>query len=82
MIASRPCRPPASAHVLLVGQSCDEQSRPVPSRPPSPAAWTSRTPWNARVFTTTLGHPEDFENPSFRALMRNAMDWAIVREVR
>jgi type 1 glutamine amidotransferase len=74
--------PPPGARVLLMGQSCDAQSRQVPSRPPSPVAWTRQTPWNGRVFMTTLGHPEDFQNESFRALMRNAMDWAIVRDFR
>ncbi|XVJ58091.1 MAG: ThuA domain-containing protein [Tepidisphaera sp.] len=74
--------PPPGARILLMGQSCDAQSRQVPSRRPSPVAWTRETPWNGRVFMTTLGHPEDFESPSFRALLRNGMDWALRENVR
>jgi type 1 glutamine amidotransferase len=72
--------PPPGARVLLVGQSCDSASRPVPSRPPSPVAWTHQTPWNGRVFMTTLGHPEDFDSPSFQALMKNGIEWAMKRD--
>ncbi len=74
--------PPPGARILLMGQSCDAQSRQVPSRRPSPVAWTHHTPWNSRVFMTTLGHPEDFQSPSFRKLLRNAMDWAMREETR
>lgn len=74
--------PPPGARVLLMGQSCDAQGRQVPSRRPSPVAWTHQTPWNGRVFMTTLGHPEDFENESFRNLLRNAMGWAMREQAR
>jgi len=74
--------PPAGARVLLVGHSCDAKGERVAGREPSAVAWTSRTPWGGRVFMTTLGHPEDFENGSFRVLMRNAMEWAVKGEER
>ena len=32
------------------------------------------------VFYTSLGHPDDFTNPSFRRLLRNAVFWAMNRE--
>ena len=74
--------PPAGARVVLVGHSCDAKGERVSGREPSAVAWTSRTPWGGRVFMTTLGHPEDFENGSFRGLMRNAMEWAVKGEGR
>jgi type 1 glutamine amidotransferase len=74
--------PPSGARILLMGQSCDAQSRQVPSRRPSPVAWTRQSPWSGRVFMTTLGHPEDFENPSFRNLMKNGMEWALGQRAR
>ncbi len=33
----------------------------------------------SRVFYTSLGHPGDFENASFRRLLRNAVFWALDR---
>lgn len=41
----------------------------------NPVAWT-RTHRGARVFHTTLGHPEDFGIPSFRSLLVNGIRWA------
>lgn len=41
-----------------------------------PVAWT-RTAGGRRVFFTSLGRPRDFENPSFRRLLLNALEWAM-----
>lgn len=68
--------PPDGSKVLLVGQSCDAAGQPARDRPTSAVAWTRTSPWGGKVFATTLGHPEDFQNPSFRALLSNAMRWA------
>lgn len=57
-----------SARLLLIGT--------IPDQPPEPVAWTNRYK-NARVFYTSLGHPDDFENPSFRRLLLNAVFWAL-----
>ena len=43
-------------------------------------AWT-RTHKGARVFFTTLGHPDDFSHDSMRRLVVNAVLWALGREV-
>lgn len=59
-----------SATALLVGT--------IPDHPTEPVAWTN-TNKGARVFYTSLGHVEDFKNPAFRALLRNAVFWAIER---
>ena len=55
---------PPSSTVLLTGS--------VSNEPPEPVAWTHNYK-AARVFYTSLGHPKDFENPSFRRLVVNAI---------
>lgn len=58
----------AGATVLLMGN--------VPDQAAEPMAWT-HTYKGARVFYTSLGHPKDFENPSFRRMLVNAIFWAL-----
>jgi type 1 glutamine amidotransferase len=41
-----------------------------------PVAWTYQRPDGGRSFYTSLGHPADFEDPSFRRLLLNATYWA------
>ncbi|MER3416435.1 MAG: hypothetical protein C4297_09525 [Gemmataceae bacterium] len=43
---------------------------------PNPVAWT-KTYGRARVFFTTLGHPQDFEVESVRRLLVNGIYWAL-----
>jgi type 1 glutamine amidotransferase len=43
-----------------------------------PLAWT-RANRGGRVFYTSLGGPEDFENPQFLTLLTNAILWAVHR---
>ena len=50
----------------------------IPDKQPEPVAWTNTAgPKKARVFNTTLGHLDDFENPAFRKLLTNALYWAL-----
>ncbi len=56
----------------------DKPSDPVFGTP-NPVAWT-KTYKGGRVFFTTLGHPEDFENVSMRRLLVNGIYWALGRE--
>ncbi len=52
----------------------------IPGQEPEPVAWTHTFgPKNARVFFTSLGHPADFDEPSFQKLLVNAMFWALDR---
>ena len=44
-----------------------------------PVTWV-RTYQGGRVFYTSLGAPEDFEEPSFRRLLTNAVFWAAGRD--
>ncbi|MFI5456398.1 MAG: PVC-type heme-binding CxxCH protein [Isosphaerales bacterium] len=61
----------AKARALLWGT--------IPGQPPEPVAWVNRN-GSSRVFYTSLGHPADFANPSFRRLLRNAVFWALDRQ--
>ena len=48
------------------------------AKDPEPVAWTNLAgPKQARVFNTTLGHWDDFENPAFKKLLANGITWAI-----
>lgn len=50
----------------------------IPDKPPEPLAWTHLYgPKNARVFYTSLGHPDDFKEPAFRRLLLNGITWAL-----
>jgi type 1 glutamine amidotransferase len=44
--------------------------------PPEPVAWTFIRADGGRTFFTALGHPEDFENPSFQRMLLNGIHWA------
>jgi type 1 glutamine amidotransferase/nicotinamidase-related amidase len=59
----------AAAKPLLIGS--------IPDKPAEPVAWThSFGGKQARVFYTSLGHPDDFDNPAFRRLLLNGILWA------
>lgn len=50
----------------------------IPGQSPEPIAWTHEYgPKHARVFYTSLGHPDDFKNGEFRHLLVNAVAWAV-----
>jgi type 1 glutamine amidotransferase len=48
----------------------------IEGQPPEPIAWTHQHK-SARVFYTSLGHPNDFKEESFRTLLRNAIEWSL-----
>jgi len=63
---------PAGTHVLQFG-TMDDAREPV----------TITNLYNGgRMFYTSLGTPEDFENPHFRRLLDNAVSWTTGRELR
>ncbi|HUT25600.1 MAG TPA: ThuA domain-containing protein [Sumerlaeia bacterium] len=65
---SNPLTPTAQA--LLMGT--------VEGHPSEPALWTNAYQ-TSRVVYTSLGHPKDFENEAFRALLIRAFFWAMDR---
>ena len=58
--------PIATDASLLMSASTDEHDEPV--------TWT-RTHAGGRIFYTSLGHQEDFEEPNFLRLLANAVLW-------
>ena len=65
---------PDSCKPVLLGSSVGPSGRE--ERVVNPVAWT-KIDANRRVFYTSLGHPEEFELPSFRRLLFNGIDWAL-----
>jgi len=54
----------------------------IPDKPAEPVAWVRTLgPKQARIFYTSLGHPDDFQNPQFRRLLLNALLWAMRQPV-
>src|SRR5262249_18065390 len=52
----------------------------VPNQTPEPVAWVNQY-GKARVFYTSLGHPDDFLEPSFRRLLSNGILWTLDRPI-
>jgi nicotinamidase-related amidase/type 1 glutamine amidotransferase len=61
-----------SATPLLTGS--------IPNQSAEPVAWVNQY-GKARVFYTSLGHPEDFEDVSFRRLLSNAILWSLDKPI-
>ena len=70
------------ATILLEGESLNSQQAAKAAQypPHQPVAWT-REHKGARVFFTTLGHPEDFAQASMRRLVVNGILWALGRDI-
>ena len=52
----------------------------IPNQPPEPVAWTRlHGPRQARIFYTSLGHPDEFQEPAFRRLLLNGVLWTLHR---
>lgn len=62
-------------HVLLRGFATDK-GEPVTM----PVAWTN-TYKKARVFYTSLGHPDDFKLPDVNRILVNAIHWGLRRPI-
>jgi type 1 glutamine amidotransferase len=52
----------------------------IPDESPEPVAWTNCYK-GSRVFYTSLGHADDFQQESFNRLLVNAVFWALDRPV-
>lgn len=62
----------SSCTVLLKGERLGDQ------KDPQPIAWVRTAgPKQAKVFYTSLGHPDDFKVPQFQKLLLNAVAWAM-----
>ena len=45
-----------------------------------PVAWINQTTFKGKVFYTSLGHIEDFNNPAFNQLLIGAINWCLEKE--
>lgn len=61
-----------SARPLLIGT--------VPDHPSEPVAWTNTAKTGSRVFYTSLGHIDDFQQPAFNRMLVNAIKWALEKK--
>jgi nicotinamidase-related amidase len=59
----------AGAITLVTGRAGDRA-------PPEPVAWVRTRADGGRVFSTTLGHPDDFKSAAVVQLLRNGIYWA------
>ena len=62
-------------HELLLGRAL-EKGKTVSY----PVAWTN-TFKKARVFYTSLGHPDDFQVPAFNRILVNAIQWVLAADL-
>ncbi len=49
----------------------------IPGQAPEPVAWVNAPATGNRVFYTSLGQMDDFQEPAFNRLLKNAIDWAL-----
>ncbi|MGB4400532.1 MAG: ThuA domain-containing protein [Daejeonella sp.] len=68
-----PDYPAKGSEWLLMGHAVNPNN---PKAIDNPVAWTGINSFGAKVFTTTLGHPEDFDLEPFQRLVINAVHWA------
>ncbi len=73
----RPDYPPQDATPLLMGKSVNPDKAAIDN----PVAWTWKNKANAKVFFTTLGHPEDFQQEGVQRLTINAIHWLLGKPV-
>ncbi len=75
------CKPVIIGHVLVGMKPEDE---PNTEKDPVPIAWTKTYTGTqgkaSRIFTTTMGHGDDFKSEGFRRLLVNACYWGLEME--
>jgi len=76
----RPDYPPKDAHILVQGRPVFPEGERGGDETVNPIAWTHTHSGGGRVFTTTMGHPEDFSVSEFRRLIVNGVYWCLERE--
>lgn len=73
---------PHDGKVLVMGQVLQGMTAdaPLSSKPQMPLAWVKSFPTsagNARVFMSTMGDAQDFQDENYRRMMVNACCWAV-----
>ena len=72
-----PDYPTKGSEWLLMGKSVNPDKAAIDN----PVAWTGTNSYGAKIFVTTLGHPEDFQEESFQRLIINAIHWEVGKKV-
>jgi type 1 glutamine amidotransferase len=72
-----PDYPTKGSEWLLMGKSVNPDKAAIEN----PVAWTGTNSFGAKIFFTTLGHPEDFQVESFQRLIVNAIHWELGKKV-
>ncbi|GGD54670.1 hypothetical protein GCM10011514_18540 [Emticicia aquatilis] len=72
-----PDYPTKGSEWLLMGKAVNPDKAAIEN----PVAWTGTNSFGAKVFTTTMGHPEDFQVESFQRLIINAIHWELGKKV-
>jgi Trehalose utilisation len=72
-----PDYPSNNSEWLLMGKSVNPDKAAIDN----PVAWTGKNSFGAKVFFTTLGHPEDFQVESFQRLVINAIHFQLDKKV-
>lgn len=72
-----PDYPTKGSEWLLMGKSVNPDKAAIDN----PVAWVGTNSYGAKIFTTTLGHPEDFKVEAFQRLLINAIHWELGKKV-
>ena len=72
-----PDYPTKGSEWLLMGKSINPDKAAIDN----PVAWVGTNSYGAKIFTTTLGHPEDFKEEAFQRLLINAIHWELGKKV-
>jgi type 1 glutamine amidotransferase len=72
-----PDYPTKGSEWLLMGKSVNPDKAAIDN----PVAWTGTNSLGAKIFMTTLGHPEDFQVEDFQHLIINAIHWELGKKV-
>lgn len=72
-----PDYPTKGSEWLLMGKSVNPDKAAIEN----PVAWTGTNSFGAKIFVTTLGHPEDFQVEDFQHLIFNAILWELGKKV-
>ena len=73
-----PDYPTKGSTLLLMGKPVNPNK---PTAYNNPVAWTSTNSFGGKVFMTTMGHPEDFDQEPFQRLVVNGIHWAAGKPV-
>jgi hypothetical protein len=72
-----PNYPTKGSEWLLMGKAIKPEKPAIDN----PVAWIGTNSYGAKVFTTTVGHPEDFQEDSFQRLILNAIHFQLGKKV-